>query len=511
MLTLMRCRTPAPDLSRLACGTAARLLGRSATAIVAAAFALNGCAWLPTGEPPPSRPDADAPAWVGACLYVFDRFDTLVAEGGVRDAGAYPLPSFPYLRSDRALAALGDTLPAERMPEWLARLAERDATARRYEAANYPQAQPALPPLDDLDGCRDRLLRERLADHPARWSEVLAEATPPPVYWQWQRRVGVYRLTSRVVGAAVTRLHAEETPYFEDAAASWRGGLPLRDYIPVPAPALMQIPVPRDALGLPAYGPSTLARLFEAHAPIWRIVEGHSADHPGTPFWREDGTVAVDTTRPVMYTATGMTRIDGVWLPQLLYSIWFPERVSEGPLDTSAGWLDGLTFRVTLGDDGRPLVYDIMHNCGCYHMFFTPEDWRLRVDAPGETVWVPAAKPPLPAHTRIALTVASGTHYVRGITALPEPPSGRTMPLADYDVLRSLPLPGDGRRSMFGPDGVVPGTERAERFLLWPMGVPSPGAMRQLGRHATAFVGERHFDDPDLFERLFEIPGIAAQ
>jgi hypothetical protein len=29
--------------------------------------------------------------------------------------------------------------------------------------------------------------------------------------------------------------------------------------------------------------------------------------------------------------------------------------------------------------------------------------------------------------------------------------------------------------------------------------------MRQWGRHATAFVGRRHFDDPRLVERYFEI------
>ena len=46
-------------------------------------------------------------------------------------------------------------------------------------------------------------------------------------------------------------------------------------------------------------------------------------------------------------------------------------------------------------------------------------------------------------------------------------------------------------------------TDRLERWLLWPMGVPEPGAMRQWGTHATAFVGKRHFDDPDLIGRYF--------
>jgi hypothetical protein len=36
------------------------------------------------------------------------------------------------------------------------------------------------------------------------------------------------------------------------------------------------------------------------------------------------------------------------------------------------------------------------------------------------------------------------------------------------------------------------------------MGIVSSGAMRQWGRHATAFVGRRHFDDAELFERRFE-------
>jgi len=73
----------------------------------------------------------------------------------------------------------------------------------------------------------------------------------------------------------------------------------------------------------------------------------------------------------------------------------------------------------------------------------------------------------------------------------------------DDDALRSVSLAEGGRRSVFRPDGVVPGSERGERWLFWPMGVPEPGAMRQWGRHATAFVGRRHFDDPWLLERYF--------
>ena len=59
-------------------------------------------------------------------------------------------------------------------------------------------------------------------------------------------------------------------------------------------------------------------------------------------------------------------------------------------------------------------------------------------------------------------------------------------------------------RSLFGPDGLVDESARAERFVLWPLGIPSAGAMREAGHHAIAFVGKRHFDDPDLIDRYFE-------
>jgi hypothetical protein len=61
-----------------------------------------------------------------------------------------------------------------------------------------------------------------------------------------------------------------------------------------------------------------------------------------------------------------------------------------------------------------------------------------------------------------------------------------------------------GTRSLFGPDGLVPGSERGERWFLWVSGVRSPGAMREQGRRATAFLGRRHFDDPFLLDRIFE-------
>lgn len=74
--------------------------------------------------------------------------------------------------------------------------------------------------------------------------------------------------------------------------------------------------------------------------------------------------------------------------------------------------------------------------------------------------------------------------------------------MAPYSALRRLPLE-NGSRSMFTPDGIVPGTEGLERFLLWPIGLPPAGAMRQRGHHPVTLVGRQYFDEARLLERVF--------
>jgi hypothetical protein len=195
-------------------------------------------------------------------------------------------------------------------------------------------------------------------------------------------------------------------------------------------------------------------------------------------------------------------------LLQLVYSYWFPARPKTSQFDLLGGRLDGVTWRVTVAADGRPVLFDSMHNCGCYHMFFPTPRARLR-DQPytiEETAFVPQRLPALGPEDRIALRVASRTHYVRrvsidgGVQGV-----ARTYAFVGDEMLRSLPGPDGAGHSLFGPDGIVVGTERGERWLFWPMGIREPGAMRQWGRHATAFIGRRHFDDPWLAERYFEI------
>jgi hypothetical protein len=263
-----------------------------------------------------------------------------------------------------------------------------------------------------------------------------------------------------------------------------------------------------NALGIPDPRGDDLDALFRIYAPEFVVDTAGDADLPGELGWLEGPAPRIVSRLPVVYRRVSHTRYQGSALLQLNYTLWFPERPGSAGSSLLAGHLDGVLWRVTLAPDGTPWVFDTIHACGCYHMFFPTARAAVRPQPVSldETVFAPQWLPRLEAGGRVALRLASGTHYVQRVVVQgAAAPAAEEYVFAQDDVLRSLPLPRSGRRSLFGPDGIVPGTGRAERYLFWPMGVADPGAMRQWGRHATAFVGRRHFDDPDLLERYFEL------
>jgi hypothetical protein len=106
----------------------------------------------------------------------------------------------------------------------------------------------------------------------------------------------------------------------------------------------------------------------------------------------------------------------------------------------------------------------------------------------------------------MAVTIETRTHYVQHLfpSTRESQAAKKIYSFADYNQLRSLPYPKDQKKSMFDQSSIVSESERLERFILWMTGVYSPGAMRQWGRHAVAFVGKRDFDDPFYMDNIFK-------
>ena len=464
------------------------------------------------------RPEHDRP-----CETWFAALDAVVDAAGVRDAEATRLPGFPQLRVDRFLASFREAALSEAgLAAWLARMRELDRAARAAEFANLPGAAGAslqgvadgMGP-DHADACGRQLAASDLAS-PQRIAALREIAQVPDDYATWQRVLGLYPLARLPFSAGIRSAQDEALAAFRAARAGDSAALqplPVQSYVPAQptiardAAAAILRGASRDALGVPRFSADERARLLSAHAPVLEIETAGDHDRPGHPLLDAQGRPSVDTSRPVLFGRLAWTRYADQTLVQLVYTGWFPERPKQGPVDLLAGALDGIVWRTTLAPDGEPLVYDAIHPCGCFHMFLpTPRaEPRAAPDPDDEWAFVPATLAAVPTDARIRIRIAARTHYVVDVAAVSGTASAAHYAIVEEDALRALPLPGGGARSLYGPDGLVPGSGRLERFLFWPMGVPSAGAMRQWGRHATAFLGRRHFDDADLIERRFRL------
>ncbi|HTY67390.1 MAG TPA: hypothetical protein VMH36_12115 [Alphaproteobacteria bacterium] len=457
---------------------------------------------------------------VQTCATWFAEADAAIDDAGVRDGEAYPIPGFLYLRANRFLASF--RTEAQRSDSafaaWEDSLRELDARTRGYELQNLPLhalaklgARSWQEAKAHADQCA-ATLRARDTD-PARRHELVERAQVPDDYSDWKRTVGLYPLVRIPFFQFAKGWEGDAKKLIEETESGQNPSEPMVRYQAAGNPAsagdvaALLASVKRNALGIPEFSETEADTLFAAFAPVVDVETTGDYDRIGALQWGAHDVPEVDRSRPTIYRRLAFARYGDQTLVQVVYLLWFSERPDSSWLDPLSGRLDGLFFRVTLDPTGRPLVYDTIHPCGCYHMFF-PTPLATPLPAPDQSVewsFVPKTLPSLALPERIVIRVQSRTHYLMGIR--PERSAaadGVTYALADDGLLRTLPT-ATGVRSIYGRDGIVRGTERGERFATWPLGLEEAGSMREWGRHATALIGRRHFDDAALIEQRFAI------
>ena len=465
-------------------------------------LALVGCASVDPYASPPMAQNLQREDDVGYCARLFADIDRRVDTLGVRDAEAHRVNGFPYLRVDRFSAALVQRMTgAAQEQAWFARLQQLDERARATELAN------AALSVDDLQRCRSLLD----AADAAAIKELHTSAKVPDNYNIGMRALGIYPLTRLPFAAGIARWQADTRSAFATPIEVLPMHGRLQRYGPPQSASKPVPPSTLDPLGVPVFSAAEAAALFARHAPVLEIDAAGGFDRIGALTLDAEDRVSVDAAAPVMYTRLAYTLLGGLIHPQLVYTFWFSERPRSpgSTFDLLAGKLDGVVWRVTLSFDGNALVYDSMHACGCYHLFFPTEKVVAR-ELPttlDETLFVPQTVPAARSGEKIMLRIESGSHYLQRVLMTSEAQLANVVvyQLQDERTLTTLARRDGGTRSAYGPDGFIAGSERAERWFFWPMGIESAGQMRQWGHHATAFVGRRHFDDPLLFDAYFEV------
>jgi hypothetical protein len=498
----------------------AGIRGMTATALVIAGsmMLLAGCA----GFQQSSRAElSTAPNDVQECAAWLTSVDTAISEAGVNDAEAYRVPGFPYLRVNRFLSSFRQKAGSDPVAfaAWQDRMRELEARTRGYELENMPTAALSSIGAGNRQDAMARVehcaavLAKYDAGSGSRRRALVDRAQVPDDYADWKRIAGLYPLVKLPFFEFAKGWQTESTDMFRQANTSPADQEHSRRFSPAasgmsgPAVTATLGRAKADALGIPQFTSRETESLLATFAPVYEIATTGDYDGFGFLHWGPSPAPEVDTRQPTVYGRVAFTRYGERTLVQLVYLIWFPERPANGWLDLLSGRLDGLIFRVTLSPTGEPLVYDSIHACGCYHMFFpTPS---VKPIPPPETrvewAFIPRSLPAIQAPQRVVLRLTSRSHYL--IDVHPEAAgteAGSPYTIADDGVLRTLPIAG-GARSMFGPSGIVAGTQRGERIFTWPLGIDDAGAMREWGRHATALVGRRHFDDADLIARRFEM------
>jgi PIN domain nuclease of toxin-antitoxin system len=453
----------------------------------------------------------------------FKELDRAVNADGVQERSSFPIGEFPYLRTNRFLVAMKNRIESKSEAEfWVAEMMRLALEARRKEIYNlqakslYNLAQASGEKPDRMSIVM-RMVKsaENLASHdrqqPDFYQKVKEANSVPDVYSTAMRILGLYPLVSMPVTLAAKNANQKFIKWHQES----KENLPVEGQLvlfrPLNNVGLSEDDVARifktsrrNPFGLPALDDKDIRLLAHAFAPI--IDQDVVADYDrfGEVEWRNN-QVTVDPSEATVYYYLTRSFINQRPVFQVNYVFWYSERSGKKSPAYEKGPLDGITIRVSLNHNGEIVMVDAMNSCGCYH-FYAPRKGMVKIKKPFSqslypfvVTWLPDNYP----ENHLMVRVNSGWHQIENLYAEKIPPGSATYKLESYDVLESLPRSGGRMESVFDSKGIMKNSWRIEPYILFSMGIPRIGYMRQRSHHAIHIVGRTHFTDPDILDRYF--------
>jgi hypothetical protein len=458
-----------------------RGLALASMALAAAHAAAAGFAPLSrVADATPHRLDA----FLAECRARYADVDRRIDRAGVRDAGYFPVPGYPYLRTDRLLSSYRNELDGlDKFGRWMLQLREYDSLAREDELANLgmPKTERAGL-LSDLRLCAVWLSFAELDDRPSRYrlSQAAQVARPHDSCDAAMAAEAVEPARRRQIAGDFAKAGTMET----SAQVLWQPA-------PADAGAIVSNPFQdagHDELGRLGLPMGEWAALAARHAPRILFDRDGEADVPGTP--ELSGTHAVvNTAQPALYYLVDYARLQGRTVVQLEYFVWFRTRNAD---------VDGLIWRVTLDEQGTPLLYASIGAGGRDPLWFPVGKVHSRAATTEAAPLLPQAVPAGP----FALRLQASSHRLVQLVTLDKAQVAKAddYVLHPYEELLALPNGNGGSHSLFDPRGVLRGASDDHAC-------PDGDAARQWGHHPVSVGGQLYyFDDPWLIERLFVVP-----
>jgi hypothetical protein len=457
------------------------------------------------------------------CQSLLAALDDRVNRSGVRDAASSPIPGFPYLRADRFLSFLKEKIDTQKGREqWSRWMQKLDLEAREKEISNlpdhmissFPFKQGTAPTRGELfegvKSCSDKLF-----EHDQRRPDFYEILNPlvevPDEYSFAMRAIGLYPLVAIPVAILTDASRKKIRSWYETNLEDLPVDGQLRSFVPAKKLSLSQGEIQKiihssqkNPLKVPLLDENQGKKIVERFAPVFVQDVAAPYDRVGRLVWNGD-CPDVDQEKPTVYYYFSHAFLKDRPILQINYVIWFSERAGERAPSIERGHLDGLTLRVSLDDQGKPFMVDTVNDCGCYHLF-APQKERvdriiskpLRFD-PFVPQWLPDILP----GQRLGVRLNSGWHQVQRLIAGEDFPEPTPYELVPYDALESLLREAGRTESIFSSKGIAKCSKRVERFILFSMGIPKIGSMRQRGHHAIELIGRVQFEDPTLFDESF--------
>ncbi|OEE78590.1 hypothetical protein A1OQ_21705, partial [Enterovibrio norvegicus FF-162] len=367
-------------------------------------------------------------------------------------------PRFPHLAFDRISASFANQLDSHASrTEWLSYvsgLGQQQLTTALALSTNIEPEQQAV-----LTQCQQALTTVS-ADSDDFW-QAISDAAPmlPTAYQHWKRVLGAYPIASKV---AQSRIEQEQ-----DHIRSEFGRSLAYPYHYSEASKILSQPLSQEqiehmlrstrqssSLGWPMFNETQTRQLLNHYTPLVTVETLTQDDLIGALQFDDNNAPFVNTQIPLIYRSLSYTRFNSEVLPQLNYVLWFPARTAQSTFDPYAGALDAINLRLTLDTDGTPLIFDSIHQCGCFHMVYALKPTLQFTQSDDERPIESHLPQPSPS-SRLHVSLTGGEHmvnHVRFTDNIPDTIALNANPLA---ALMTLKTNTGSMKSPFNRHGVI--------------------------------------------------------